>query len=135
VSGVTYPTAEHFMMAGKALAFGDHATWPRIVDAPTAPQAKALGRQVAGCDDAEWERLRFDVVVAANRAKFSQHAALRNFLLATDQKVLVEASPLDAVWGIGLAADDARARCPNEWPGLNLLGFALMVVRDSLRHA
>lgn len=66
-------------------------------------------------------------------AKFGQHRRLRDFLVGTGSRVLVEASPRDRVWGIGLAADDGRAGSPERWPGLNLLGFALMEVRRQLR--
>ena len=72
-------------------------------------------------------------MVAGNLAKFGQHPELRTFLLGTGQRVLVEASPRDRIWGIGLTRDDPAARDPARWPGLNLLGFALMDVRDALR--
>ena len=71
-------------------------------------------------------------MVAGNLAKFGQHPELRDFLLGTGRTVIVEASPRDAIWGIGLAADDSRAATPENWPGLNLLGFALMEVRRQL---
>ena len=75
---------------------------------------------------------RYDLVVAANAAKFGRHAALKNFLLGTGTRVLVEASPTDTIWGIGLSAAQPEARYPSRWRGLNLLGFALMDVRTSL---
>ena len=71
-------------------------------------------------------------MVRGNAAKFGQHAAFRAFLLDTHDRVLVEASPVDAIWGIGLAQEDARALNPVAWRGLNLLGFALMEVRAHL---
>jgi ribA/ribD-fused uncharacterized protein len=95
--------------------------------------AKALGWQVRGFDEQRWARHRLDVVVAGNMAKFGQHPQLRDFLVGTGSRVLVEASPLDRVWGIGLVDDDERAAMPERWPGLNLLGFALMEVRSQLR--
>lgn len=73
-------------------------------------------------------------MVAGNLAKFDQHPALRAFLLATGQRVLVEASPVDRIWGIGLNRDDPAAGEPGRWRGLNLLGFALMQVREALRE-
>ena len=85
-----------------------------------------------GYDDARWVAHRFDAVVRGNQAKFSQAKRLREFLAATAPRVLVEASPVDAIWGIGMAADDPRATDPRQWAGLNLLGFALMAVRDRL---
>ena len=132
VDSVAYPSAEHFMMAEKARTFGDHRVRDEVLKSRTPAQAKALGRQVSGFDDRTWNDVRFSIVVAANEAKFSQHPELREFLLQTGGKVLVEASPVDPVWGIGLAADHADASTPERWQGLNLLGFALMEVRSRL---
>jgi ribA/ribD-fused uncharacterized protein len=133
VDGVTYRSAEHFMMTAKALLFGDAETAERILAAPHPGGAKALGRQVRGFDEQRWAEGRFDLVVTGNLAKFGQHPDLRGFLLGTGSRVLVEASPQDRIWGIGLAAGDERATSPQQWPGLNLLGFALMEVRQRLR--
>lgn len=132
VEGQRYPTAEHFMMAEKARFFRDEAVRARILGVRTAAEAKKLGRTVNGFDDAAWEPVRFDIVVRANEAKFAQNRALRDYLLDTGDRVLVEASPLDSIWGIGLAASDAAALDPRSWCGLNLLGFALMEVRSRL---
>ena len=133
VDGLDYRSAEHFMMAAKALLFGDAETAARIRQAPHPGAAKALGRQVHGFREQVWADHRFELVVAGNLAKFGQHPDLGEFLLATGDRVLVEASPQDRIWGIGLAADDERATAPDQWPGLNLLGFALMEVRHRLR--
>ena len=130
--GEHYRTAEHFMMAEKARLFGDQATRAAILQARTPGEAKKLGRQIAAFDEDTWLRERFLVVVNGNLEKFSQHAALREFLLQTGERVLVEASPVDSIWGNGLAADHADAARPERWPGLNLLGFALMEVRTRL---
>lgn len=130
VDGRRYATAEHFMMAEKAALFGDAAIRHAVLDAPDPATAKALGRQVRGFSEAVWRRQRFAIVVRGNRAKFAQHAAAGAWLQGTAGSVLVEASPRDRIWGIGLAADDPRSRNPNLWPGQNLLGFALMAVRD-----
>lgn len=132
IDGITYATAEHFMMAEKARLFDDTDILTKVLAAPTPNDAKALGRKVRGYDDARWVAHRFEAVVRGNAAKFAQTPALRAFLLATGQRVLVEASPVDAIWGIAMAAGDARVRDPSQWQGLNLLGFALMVVRDQL---
>jgi ribA/ribD-fused uncharacterized protein len=133
VDGVTYPTAEHWMMAGKARLFGDDAALARILGAPHPGAAKKAGRQVRGFDEDTWICHRWDLVVSGNVAKFGQDTALREYLLGTGSRVLVEASPLDRVWGIGLAADDERTADPASWRGLNLLGFALMEARERLR--
>ncbi len=133
VNGVVYHSAEHFMMAGKALLFGDAETAVRIREAPHPAAAKALGRQVRGFSEQIWAERRFDLVLTGNLAKFGQHPDLREFLLGTGDRVLVEASPRDRIRGIGRAADDERAMSPGQWLGLNLLGFVLMEVRQRLR--
>lgn len=133
VGGERYPTAEHFMMAGKARLFGDEATAARIMVAADPAEVKKLGREVAGFDEAKWRDHRFAIVAAGSYAKFSQNPAIGAWLLATGSRVLVEASPTDRVWGIGLAANDPRAGEPREWQGLNLLGFALMHARAAIR--
>jgi ribA/ribD-fused uncharacterized protein len=132
MDGRRYATAEHWMMWSKAMLFGDAATAERILAAEYPLQAKALGRQAKGFDEPAWAAARFDIVVAGSLAKFRQHPDLAAFLSGTGQRVLVEASPLDRVWGIGLAADDPRAADPARWRGENLLGFALMHARERL---
>lgn len=132
LEGINYPTAEHYMMAEKSRLSGDSSTRERILAAASPGAAKALGREVVGFSDSLWNEHRFEIVVEGNYAKFSQEPKLAAFLCRTGNKVLVEASPVDAIWGIGLAADDPRASNPNTWQGLNLLGFALMIVRERL---
>lgn len=133
LEGTRYPTAEHFMMAQKARLFGDAATEAKILRAAGPDAAKKLGREVAGFDEDRWVSRRFDLVVAGNVAKFSQAPHLRDVLLGTGSRVLVEASPTDRIWGIGLAAESPLASDPLSWRGLNLLGFALMIARARLR--
>ena len=133
VEGVRYPTAEHWMMAGKAKLFGDEAALPKIVGAATPAAAKKGGRLVKNFVPDIWDRHKFELVVAGNWHKFSQHRALKDFLLATGDQVLVEASPVDKVWGIGMAGDHPAAKNPASWKGDNLLGFALMEVREKLK--
>jgi ribA/ribD-fused uncharacterized protein len=87
---------------------------------------------VRGFDEDTWARERFGIVVEGSVHKFAAHADLREFLLGTGERVLVEASPLDRVWGIGLAADAEAAGDPRRWRGPNLLGFALMAARERL---
>jgi hypothetical protein len=120
------------MMAEKARLFGDEAALARVLAKDDPGAAKAAGRTVCGFDDVVWIRHRFDIVVRGNLAKFGEHPPLRDFLMATGDQILVEASPADPIWGIGLAAEDPRAQDPIRWQGLNLPGFALMTVRDAL---
>ncbi|MGW7406847.1 NADAR family protein [Streptomyces sp. NPDC054833] len=132
VDDVAYATAEHWMMAGKARLFGDAEAERRILAAGRPSEAKKAGRLVRGFDEAIWERERFRIVVEGSVHKFTTHADLRAFLLGTGSRVLVEASPVDRVWGIGLAADDEAAMHPERWRGPNLLGFALMEARERI---
>ncbi len=133
VDGVMYASAEHWMMAGKARLFGDEEAERRAISASSPAAAKKEGRLVRAFDGTVWERERFALVVAGSVHKFGQNAELRDFLVNTGDRVLVEASPVDRIWGIGLAADDPRAEDPAGWRGLNLLGFALMEAREELR--
>ncbi|MET9107481.1 NADAR family protein [Streptomyces zhihengii] len=131
--GIRYATAEHWMMAAKARLFGDAEAERLALGARTPAEAKKAGRTVRGFDEAAWKRERFGIVREGSVHKFGQDPELAAFLLATGDRVLVEASPLDRIWGIGLAADDERAGDPARWRGLNLLGFALMEAREELR--
>ncbi|MBK8257197.1 MAG: NADAR family protein [Polyangiaceae bacterium] len=130
--GHTFPTAEHYMMYQKSVLFGDSETAAKILGAPSPAAAKDLGRSARGFDQAVWESQRLPIVAAGNEAKFSQHPELLSFLLSTNNKVLVEASPRDRVWGIGMSETHEHAQNPLEWRGLNLLGFALMIARQRL---
>ncbi|MFF9689884.1 NADAR family protein [Streptomyces sp. NPDC014623] len=133
VGSVTYASAEHWMMAGKARLFGDAEGEARAVAASSPAAAKRAGRLVGGFDEGIWARERFALVVDGSVHKFGQDPALRAYLLGTGERVLVEASPVDRIWGIGLARDDPRTADPASWRGLNLLGFALMEARARLR--
>jgi ribA/ribD-fused uncharacterized protein len=132
VDGERYPTAEHFMMAEKAALFGDTSVRGQVLQATNPGAAKALGRQVRDFDEGVWLKHRFAIVIRANEAKFSQNHDIGRFLLDSGSRVLVEASPVDRIWGIGLAQDDERSKNPNLWRGLNLLGFALIQVRATI---
>ncbi|WUK96676.1 NADAR family protein [Streptomyces sp. NBC_00356] len=133
VAGVEYATAEHWMMAEKARLFGDAEAEHRAIAAGHPAEAKKAGRLVRDFDGEVWERERFGVVVEGSVHKFAADPGLRAFLVGTGERVLVEASPMDRVWGIGMAADEAGAADPEAWRGLNLLGFALMAARKRLR--
>jgi ribA/ribD-fused uncharacterized protein len=125
-----FATAEHYMMWRKATLFGDRAAARKILEAPHPHAAKALGGRVTGFDQQVWDEHRVSTVVTGNLAKFRQHLLLGDFLAGTSRRILVEASPVDRIWGIGLTRDDPAAADPGKWHGLNLLGFALMQVRE-----
>lgn len=132
IDGIHYPTAEHFMMAEKARLFDNPDVAKKILNANTPAEAKNLGRLVRGFDNEIWIQHRFEIVCRGNIAKFSQNPKLREFLINTGTKVLVEASPVDKIWGIGMAEDHPHASNPKLWNGQNLLGYALMEVRSQI---
>lgn len=134
VDGVAYTCAEQFMMAEKARLFGDEATRGKILGTRSPRDHKALGRKVTPFDEERWTAACRDIVYQGNLAKFGQNPDLRALLFATGDKTLVEASPTDRIWGIGLAADDPRARDRSTWRGTNWLGEAIMQVRAELRR-
>ena len=127
-----YRSAEHYMMAHKAWLFGDGRTAEQVLAARHPGEAKQLGRRVRGFTEERWARERYGIVVRGSIAKFGAHPELRDYLLGTTGRVLVEASPVDRIWGIGLTARDEGARSARNWQGQNLLGFALMDARDAL---
>jgi len=152
VDGVDYRTAEHFMMAGKARCFDDEAALEKILAERDPAKVKAIGRTIKGWDDDVWKRFRFQIVARGSYEKFLQNEDLREQLIETGDREIVEASPYDKIWGVGLGEDEARrwyedAANSNHnfvceggirhevqvsWPGLNLLGKALMAARTLL---
>ena len=132
VDGINYPTLEHYFMAQKAKAFGDMKIYNQILTSKGPSEAKKLGRIVHEFDELIWDPLRKNIMITANLEKFSQNPHLEYDLLATDDAVLVEASPYDKIWGIGMGEYDPDVNDPTKWKGLNLLGFCLMEVRRRL---
>jgi ribA/ribD-fused uncharacterized protein len=121
-----------YMMAEKARTFGDTKALEQVLASSSPEEVKKIGRRVKNFDADVWSERSLEVVLQGNIAKFSQNRRLGKWLQATGSSVLIEASPEDALWGIGLHRDDARAKDPAVWPGKNLLGFAIMTVRDQL---
>ncbi|MFZ3001199.1 MAG: NADAR family protein [Undibacterium umbellatum] len=132
IDDITYPTAEHYMMAGKARLFDDQVVLKEILTTNDPDIVKRLGRKVKNYDESTWVEHRSQIVVDGNYAKFSQNPKLAKYLLSTADRIIVEASPLDKIWGTGLAQDHPDSNSPHLWQGLNLLGFALMEVRHKL---
>lgn len=131
---ISYPTAEHYMMHQKALIYSDEAMATKILATKSPAEAKYLAREVNISIDKgkRWEKQKYDVVERGIFLKFSQNPDLKRRLLETGERELVEASPSDRVWGIGFPADVAE-EYRDEW-GMNLLGQALMSVREQLRE-
>ena len=121
-------------MAHKAKLFADDDAFQKIIKADKPAEVKALGREIKGFDEALWNRRKYEIVRDGNIHKFNQHEKLKTFLLNTDNRVIVEASPVDTIWGIGLAQESKMIENPHTWRGENLIGFALMEVRDILRE-
>lgn len=132
-NGIVYKTAEHYMMASKAMLFDDHEILEEILKAESPNEAKSLGRKVKNFDPQVWDEHKYEIVMQANILKFAQNQELKDFLLLTGDRIIVEASPYDRIWGIGMLESDHRSKNPMLWNGENLLGFALMEVRDVLK--
>ena len=132
--GHEFATAEMGMMWLKAQLFHDSDTAAKILRAKSAKSCKALGRKVAGFDEAIWVAHREEIMEEVLMNKFTQNADLGAHLAATGARTIVEASPLDKIWGIGLSVENILAVGEDEkkWRGLNLLGRALMRVRARL---
>lgn len=135
VDGQEFCSAEQYMMWRKATLFGDGACAEAVLRARSPAHAKDLGRRVEGFDQKVWEQHRIEIVVTGSIAKFGSDQALHAYLVGTGSRVLVEASPLDSIWGIGLARDSPLVECPQQWRGVNLLGFALMEARQRLAQS
>ena len=134
VDGIEFLTAEHYMMYCKARLFGDSDAAVKVMHADNPGEAKAIGRSVRNFQQEEWDKHCIEIVVRGNIFKFAQNKEILTYLLATKNKVLVEASPYDKVWGIGLGYDVKGIGNPLIWKGKNLLGFALMEARARLKE-
>ncbi|KIJ23017.1 hypothetical protein M422DRAFT_276491 [Sphaerobolus stellatus SS14] len=129
---IGYENAEQYMMHRKGLLFAPDDNITASILETTDPKAiKALGRLVPDFDETVWLEKRYQIVIDGNYLKFSQNKELKDKLLATGNRELVEASPMDRIWGVGFGWKNAEKQ-RGRW-GLNLLGKALMEVRDKLR--
>jgi hypothetical protein len=135
VKGITFCNNEQFMMYCKAKLFNDEECAANILHAKDPSEHKALGRQVKGFINSDWEKRREHYVRIGCHAKFSQNPKMLKFLLDTGDTELVEASPYDRIWGVGLSANNPLIHDKANWRGLNLLGKVLMLVRAELRSA
>ena len=130
--GIVFNCTEQYMMYKKAMVFGDEETAQEILDTESPRDQKALGRQVKGYKDKTWDKYKMDIVTAGNRLKFTQNEDMLLELMDTSNKMIVEASPVDKIWGIGLAPQDDKVLDEANWDGQNLLGKCIMTVRDEL---
>mgnify|MGYP001477442472 CR=1 FL=1 len=130
--GIYYATSEHYMMAQKAMLFQDDEKVYEILNAIHPSEAKKLGRQVRHFSRNVWDQHKTDIVTRGNVLKFQQNESLRQFLYETKGKWLIEASPVDNIWGIGRGEEDPLLEQFETWSGQNLLGFSIMEARERL---
>lgn len=134
VDGVAFSSMEQFMMYRKAICFGDEAVAAQILSTSDVAKIKSLGRQVSNYDESMWNGIRQIVVCEGLLAKFSQNDELKAKLKATGNAVLAECAVKDCIWGIGLSMKDPDRLNKAKWNGQNLLGYALMMVRERLQQ-
>lgn len=132
VNGVQFSSMEQYMMYQKAVCFGDSSIAAQILETDDVSLIKALGRSVAGYDDNHWSGIRQIVVYQGLYEKFSQNEELKSQLLQTGSAILAECAVKDRIWGIGLSMKDPDRLERAKWRGQNLLGYALMMVRERL---
>jgi len=133
--GQYFPTAEHWMMYHKALVAGDRKSAAAVLADPNPRTVKAIGRKVRNYDDKLWATRKYPIVIEGNVMKFGASRKLQDYLLGTGNAILVEASPYDDQWGIGMGKEEAEhLHDPAQWRGTNLLGWALMEARERLRR-
>ncbi|AEF84426.1 conserved hypothetical protein [Treponema primitia ZAS-2] len=134
VGEFNYSCAEQYMMAQKALLFNDKETFEKILSTINPKEMKALGRQVKNFNANAWDKAKYKIVLDGNFYKFTQNEGMMEILLSTGNKILVEASPFDKIWGIGIDEDNKNIQEPSYWKGENILGFALMEVREEIAN-
>ena len=132
IDGNKFISAEQYMHYKKSVLFDDHDTGEKILNTDSPITTKQLGRQVYGFDQQLWIQYRYVIVFTGNYLKFSSDERLKALLLSTKGKILVEASPVDKIWGVGMSHNDPNISNPKKWKGENLLGKVLMNVRRSL---
>lgn len=132
IDGVTYNCCEQYMMAKKAEFFNDKESHNKIMQSKHPKEQKALGRQVKNFDTNKWNQVCREFVYKGNLAKFKQDTYLKMQLLQTGSREIVEGSPYDKIWGIGMMWDDDAALDKNNWNGKNWLGEAIMRVRETI---
>lgn len=133
VNNVQYNCCEQFMMAEKARLFNDENALDLILQSTSPKEQKQIGRQVKGFNIDLWNNNCRDIVYQGNLAKFKQNPSMQKELMETGNRTIVEASPYDKIWGIGLSKEDPQVLDPSKWKGTNWLGIALMQVRSCIQ--
>jgi len=132
--GITFNCAEQFMMYYKAIFFNDHEIAAKIMESRNAQIQKKLGRKVKDFDVNRWSGVARGIVYTGNEAKFTQNPDLCKQLIETYPATLVEASPYDKIWGIGLSEDNPDAMHKSKWQGKNWLGEVLTTLRNNIMN-
>lgn len=132
IGGKSFSSMEQYMMYSKARIFKDEEIAKKILLTSDVAQIKALGRQVSNYDESTWNGVRQIIVYEGLLAKFNQNGDLKAKLKSTGDSILAECAVKDSIWGIGLSMKDPNRLNKNEWKGKNLLGYALMMVREHL---
>lgn len=128
--GVEYNCSEQYMMYQKAMLFGDQEAADDILFAKHPKEQKEIGRRVRRFDPKVWDAQAKKIVYEGCKLKFSQNPSLKKVLMETEGTLLVETSPYDRIWGIGLAENDPAIHDPLNWNGLNWLGEVLTELRE-----
>ena len=131
--GHLFATTEQAFMWEKAVFFNDHESASKILREENPAKAKKLGREVKNFDDSKWSKVCYEIMYLINYEKYFQNTRLKNILLNTGDKMIIEANPKDTRWGVGLSAEDDRVLDESQWQGENLLGKVLMQVRQELK--
>jgi len=132
--GIPFKNSEQALMWEKAVIFKDFQASTKILENDNPSYVKKIGRQVKGYQDSKWAEVRYDIMCDILYEKFKQNKDLKEILLSTKKKTIVEASPHDKIWGVGLHWNDIKILDENNWDGFNLLGQALEKVRGMLNH-
>lgn len=135
VDGVIFSSMEQYMMYRKAVVFKDKDIASKILKTDDVERIKEYGRQVSNYDDTVWNGMRQIIIYKGLLEKFRQNEKLKKELLDTGDDILAECAVSDKIWGIGLSMKDSNKNDIKAWKGQNLLGFALMLVRDELRKS
>ena len=135
VDGVSFSSMEQYMMYQKAVVFKDKDIASKILKTDDVERIKEYGRQVSNYNDTIWNGMRQIIIYKGLLEKFRQNEKLKKALLDTGDDILAECAVSDKIWGIGLSMKDSNKNDIKAWRGQNLLGFALMLVRDELRKS
>ncbi len=132
IDGVLFSSMEQYMMYKKAMCFDDKVVAEEILETKDVAKIKALGRQVSNYNDSIWNGMRQIIIYEGLIAKFTQNEILKEQLKSTGDAILAECAVQDKIWGIGLSMKDSNRLDIDKWKGQNLLGYALMLVRNKV---